>query len=287
MYGGSQETPHGDTNGPDGVESRNGGLIGAVPPPHRPYQARTTAARRDGVSCPLCSRYTASQARNLVRHLASKHRGQELGTKGANTLHGCDLGICRGCRSIRSYRSNHCQHCAPPVAPPRPAEAGDTVTCPPALARVPLSQPEEQPPIELPQDWAPRVRALLGVTVVHIPRSLRDGHAKVIADCLDALVTGGPACQLEQGRSKLSMAPVPKSLHAMSELELRLRMWHDAEFEALLTRREAQVAAGRGQARSRRTGMKCSRARQLVREGAFMKGVTALAGFYGNANANT
>ena len=84
-------------------------------------------------------------------------------------------------------------------------------------------------------------------------------------------------CHLEQGRSKLLLGPVPKGLHTITELEFRLRLWHDGDFEALLARREAQVAACRNQTR-RRTGTKSSRARQLVREGAYRKGVTALTG---------
>ena len=132
-------------------------------------------------------------------------------------------------------------------------------------------------PVELPQEWFTRVRELPGVTAVHIPRALRDAHANIMTESIELLVAGGDNCHLEQGRSKLLLGPVPKGLHVRTELELRLRMWGDADFDALLVRHEAQAAASKGQSRKRNTNG-CNRARQLVREGAYRKWVAALTG---------
>ena len=112
---------------------------------------------------------------------------------------------------------------------------------------------------------------------MHIPRILRDSHTQLMTYCLEAMVADAKDCHLEQGRSKLLLGPAPKGLHNKTELEVRLSLWHEGDFETLLVRREAQVAASRTRTRHR-TGNNSARARQLVREGANRKGVTALTG---------
>ena len=74
------------------------------------------------------------------------------------------------------------------------------------------------------------------MTIVHIPRTLRDAHARIMTYCLNTLCSGAEDCQLEQGRSKLLLGPVPKGLHNRTELQLRLKLWQEGDFEALLVR---------------------------------------------------
>ena len=233
--------------------------------------------RTEGIACPLCPDVVASQPRNLVRHLAAMHRGQQLGEAGASTLRGCEQGICLGCKGIRSFKSTQCLHCAPPIRPPRRAEAEDTIRCPAPVERIPCSQPATQSAAQLPEGWVARCRALPSQTIVHIPRTLRDAHTRIMTYSLGALIADAKDCNLEQGRSKLLLGPVPKELHNRTELQLRLRLWQEGDFEALLVRRELQAAASQLRSR-RRTGNNSARARQLVREGAYRKGVTALTG---------
>ena len=62
-----------------------------------PPEANTAWQRKpEKVGCSLCNKYIAMRPRNLVRHVASKQRGQELGETGPSSLRGCDPGICRG-----------------------------------------------------------------------------------------------------------------------------------------------------------------------------------------------
>ena len=125
------------------------------------------------------------------------------------------------------------------------------ISNPPALARIPASQPEAQPAARLPEEWVTRCRALPGTTIVHIPRTLRDAHARIMAYCLGGLVADTADCHLEQGRSKLLLGPVPQELHNRTELQLRLRLWQEGDLEALLVRRELQAAAAQGKARKK------------------------------------
>ena len=73
--------------------------------------------RGEGITCLLCHDYTATQPRNLVRHLVARHCGQPLGEAGASTLRGCEQCICLSCKGIRSFKSTQCLHCAPPIRP--------------------------------------------------------------------------------------------------------------------------------------------------------------------------
>ena len=109
------------------------------------------------------------------------------------------------------------------------------------------------------------------------PRILRDSHTQIMTYRLEAMVADAKDRHLEQGRSKLLLGPVPKGLHNMTELEVRLNIWHEGDIEALMVRREAQVAASRTRT-LRRTGNNSAGAWQLARECLNWKRVTALTG---------
>ena len=247
-----------------------------TPPPPPPPRAQPRLV------CPLCTGHTPlARPRNLVRHLALRHAGQQLGERGAAVLHGLDQGICGGCRGIRSFRSHSCLHCPSPVPPPRPAMAEDQVTVPQAHARRPGRQTnQDRQPVLLPPDWTARVRALPGQTLPHVPACVREATAVAMAQSLEALMADGPDVDLEQGRAKLLLAPPPKGFHLRSELEKRHRLWRDGDFEALLTRAETQAGErqrGRGADTAKQTN-RGRRAKKLAREQAYRKGVAALTG---------
>ena len=152
-----------------------------------------------------------ARPRNLVRHLALWHAGQQLGERGAAVLCGLDQGICGGCSCIRSFRSHACLHCPLPMPPPRPAMADDKITVPQVHAPRPgRQQPQERQPAVLPSDWTGRVRALPGQTLPHVPSCVREASAVAMAQSLEALLADGPDRDIEQGRAKLLLAPPPK-----------------------------------------------------------------------------
>ena len=86
---------------------------------------------------------------------------------------------------------------------------------------------------------------------MHIPRTLRDAQARIMAYCLDAMTADADDSQLEQGRSKLLLGMVPQELHNRTELQLRVRLWQEGDMEALLVRREMQVAEARKRPRKK------------------------------------
>ena len=140
---------------------------------------------------------------------------------------------------------------------------------------------QERQPVNLPTDWKERVRALPGDSLPHVPACVREATAVAMAQSLEALVADGIDRDLEQGRTKVLLARPPKGFHLRSELEKRHKMWHNGEFEALLVRVEMQGAErlrSRGSGVQNSSAMRGRRARQLAREQAYRKGVTALTG---------
>lgn len=79
------------------------------------------------------------------------------------------------------------------------------------------------------------------------------------------------------GRSKLLFGMPPKGIHQRTELAERFRLWHPGAFHEFLIRIEEQ-ARQRGASRigTRKSPCRGIRARQLVRDGAYKKGVSAL-----------
>ena len=236
----------------DAGESAAGGAGPPPPPPPPPPLLPLGAAR---IACPLCSSHSAfARPRNLVRHLAVRHCGQELGERGAATLRGLDVGVCCGCGGIRSFRSNGCLHCLPPAPPPRPASADDRIVMPDAVAGRSAAAAPQRSPAALPADWVERVRRLPGHTLPHIPAAIRESAARAMAGCLEALLEDGADHALEQGRAKLLLSPPPKGFHLRAELAKRHELWAEGEWEALLVRAEAQAACRAATRSVRRVG---------------------------------
>ena len=146
--------------------------------------------------------------------------------------------------------------------------------------RVPAHADKPRRQVELPADWVRRVRGLPGHTIPHIPACVRDAAAEAMADSLEALLEGGADCHLEQGRSKLLLSLPPAGMHLRTELELRHRLWAEGQVEELLVCAEAQATERARASRPSQCGHRARgrKARQLAREQAFRKGVTALTG---------
>ena len=141
-------------------------------------------------------------------------------------------------------------------------------------------RPERQA-VNLPPDWKERVRALPGESLPHVPACVREATALAMAQSLEALMADATDRDLEQGRTKLLLAPPPKGFHLRSELTKRHQMWRDGEFEALLVRAETQAAErqrGRGGSMHNSLTRMRQLPRQLAREQTYRKGVTALTG---------
>ena len=83
---------------------------------------------------------------------------------------------------------------------------------------------------------------------------------------------------LEQARSKMPLAHIPKGHSQAHELRARLALWEGAEFLPLLERVEAQGRAHRAGERASRkdeTSARVARGRRMARGGAYRKAVQA------------
>ena len=260
---------------PDGCSMATGPT---PPPPSLAGEVTVESAIPSLLKCPLCTgcRQFATQ-RTLARHLASRHVGCLLGDRGAASLRGMHRGVCGACGGLRAYSSRMCHFCAT-IAPPRPAQPTDRIRDPVGCARrapAPASQ-GERTIAPLPEDWEPRVRALPAHTLPHVPACVRLHVCAAMAQSLEAMLADDADRFMELGRSKLLLSVPPKGFHLRAELEKRCQMWRDGEWDALLARAESQAAQRQQESRQpRNIG---SRARQLAREGAYRKAVTALTG---------
>ena len=162
------------------------------------------------------------------------------------------------------------------AAPPEPGDSSSPPVAPPLVP---------EPPAEvvrlprLPDGFLDRVRALSPQTLLHIPHSVRARMCEVTATLVEgcnANATG--ADTLEQARSKLLLAHIPKGRSQAHELRARLALWAGADFLQLLERVEAQGRAHRASQRASRkdeAGMRAARGRRMARGGAYRKAVQA------------
>ena len=109
--------------------------------------------------------------------------------------------------------------------------------------------------VQLPSDFASRIRALQPRTLVHIPLSLRARATKAWAECLEGIVDNLPGwASLEEGRSKLLFTECLPGVHNPTELGIRMAMWENRDIEGLLTRLEADRVVREQAPRRRRRG---------------------------------
>ena len=101
-----------------------------------------------------------------------------------------------------------------------------------------------------------------------------------VAQCWNGMAQGrDDYAQLEEGRSKLLLSPVPQGLSAATEVPKRLTLWEGRRFETLLQRAEEQLLLKR---KRHKTGgapdpsARGDRARRTAAVGAHRKATTGL-----------
>ena len=281
----------------------------AAPPPQahdgaahdrrvRPRVEHTSARRWQ---CPLCRPYsTNGELRMLLAHVATAHGGEAIGPEARASFAGLNRGICStpGCGALRDLDVPRCRKCRR-NAPARALAEGDTVPTNSSRAEAPTQEdvaenempaapadplPPPWPAHDLPPDFLARVRRLSPQTLVHVPGAYRQRLCVITAACVEGSNVGdNSAALLEQARSKLLLAPVPKGCSTSAELGVRFALWEAGSFADLLVRLEVQAkntADSRRQVSSfPRPG---ARARKLAQSGAYRKAVQS----FGAAAAN-
>jgi hypothetical protein len=213
-------------------------------------------------------------------------------------MHALGRGVCTsdGCGALRDFAQPRCRRCRRScrVRPLRPddtvpqvlarapgGDGGDAGEPAPAVDEVPPLLAEPPPHADrfpaLPDGFLPRVRALPPHTLLHVPRAQRARLCEVTAMLVEGCNSGSSTfASLEQARSKLLLAVIPREANAAHEMRARLNLWDARDFVALLERAEAQASASA----SRRTSgdgnaaaTRVARARRIARCGAFRKAV--------------
>ena len=111
-----------------------------------------------------------------------------------------------------------------------------------ADAAVTPSLTVDLPFVDLPSDFTQRIRALPSNTVLIVPVSCRLRMISAVAQCWNGMAQErDDYAQLEKGRSKLLLSPVPQGLSAATEILKRLTLWEERCFETLLQRAEEQL----------------------------------------------
>ena len=82
--------------------------------------------------------------------------------------------------------------------------------------------------VDLPSDFTQRIRTLPSNTILHVPASCRLRMISAVAQCWNGMAQGrDDYAQLEEGRSKLLLSPVPQGLSAATEVLKRLTLWEE------------------------------------------------------------
>ena len=148
-----------------------------------------------------------------------------------------------------------------------------------AAAAVSVEPISQELPVGVARDgFLERVRALNSNTEVHVPTSLRDRHASILANTLGGIANGrSDGCFLEEIRSKLLLSAVPRGRNRRVELALRLKLWEQQNIMQLLVRIEEQARCKVHKNRVvSSSGARGRRAKYLVLEGARSKAITSL-----------
>ena len=88
-----------------------------------------------------------------------------------------------------------------------------------------------------------RARAMQGTTLVHIPRSMRDRFAAILADILEGTLANDQRwAELATCMPRLLLHAVPYGVTAAVELNTRLKLWEARDVEGLYLRILTQEA---------------------------------------------
>ena len=124
-----------------------------------------------------------------------------------------------------------------------------------------------------------RIRRLSSSSLLHIPVQFRARLCTITARLLTEMTEGNArSAALEEARTKLLLGPVPRKRNRRVELNTRLRLWNQGDFDTLLIRAEGQALDRQAHQRRRpgRDKGKGARSRLLAKEGAYGKGVRSL-----------
>ena len=252
------------------------------------------------IQCPMCDR-TFGSGPGLMRHLTTIHAGASLDAEAVRVLRALGRAVCSdsSCNGIRRIGMVSCNRCHRSTSL-RPLIEGDVVPGPrtgnaPApttgastadLATANARRSARREDVDLSANFTSRVRMLHGATQTHIPIALRARHAKIWAETLEGMAANSPGwTSLEEARSKLLLLDPPPGKHIPTELEERVVLWQQGQYEELLCRAEAQAALRRTppkrniQKKAEAVlASKKRRAKRLCGEGAYRKAVQTMTG---------
>ena len=227
----------------------------APAPAAAPAAAAPAAAVQRVPRCPLCpGRTVLGDVRALFCHVSMVHAGALLDQAACRSMHALGRGMCTsdGCGALRDLAQSRCRRCRRSCRV-RHLQPGDSIPqvlarasgadddgamhgqaardddAPPLLAEPPLHA-DRFPP--LPEDFLPRVAALPVQTMLHVPRALRARLCEVTAALIEGCNSGDATfAALEQARTKLLLAVVPRTANAAQEMRA-LRLLGRARFRA-------------------------------------------------------
>ena len=240
----------------------------------------------------MCRPYsTAGELRMLLTHVSVQHSGEAIDARARAAFAALGRGMCcsEGCGALRDRTVARCRKCRRNAAVRELAE-GDVVphnssrsearqlpVSQPAESQESLDQPSPAVAHELPADFLDRVLRLSSQTLLRIPRQFREQLCSFTATCIEGCNAGDASSAiLEQARSKLLLAHVPKCSSTPLELTARLQLWQSSSFVELLERVESQAAVARSSVSSSPLLGRGKRARRLAEGGAFRKAVQSL-----------
>ena len=253
---------------------------------------------RDGhYWCSKCPRKGFTTIPGLMRHITHQHAGSTVDEATCSLFTAIERVTCTApaCGGLRRVGVRVCNRCgqASQARPPRVGDiimgplgapvSGEDTTMVDADVNVTPSLTVDLPPVDLPGDFTQRIRALPSNTMLHVPASCRLRMISAVAQCWNGMAQGrDDYAQLEEGRSKLLLSPVPQGLSAATEVLKRLTLWEEQRFETLLRRAAEQLLLKRRPGKRHKTGgppdpsARGDRARRTAAIGAYRKATTGL-----------
>ncbi len=264
-----------------------------------------TPFRNGHLWCPWCDGRAFKSPHGLVRHITSMHAGSVVDERMRDTLVAVERRTCTGasCGGFRKAGNRTCNRCRG-TTPARLPVVGDIIATSTASRSQPASQAPQTPdaatassgdsatvddgrgpvptPVRIPPDFSSRVQRLSANTIVHIPISLRLRALRVARQCFNGIARGSEDWAiLEEGRSKLIMAPIPEGESPAEEVERRLASWESGSLTDLLLSVERQQSS-EGRKRLARAAPVDSdtrrnrRAKHIASEGAYRKATASV-----------
>ena len=241
-----------------------------VSDPRLPPSAPVFSPFRDGhYWCSKCPRKGFTTFPGLMRHITHQHAGSTVDEAACSLFTAIERVTCTApaCGGLRRVGARVCNRCgqASQARPPRVGDiimgplgapvSGEDTTMVDADVNVTPSLTVDLLSVDLPGNFTQRIRALPSNTIFHVPASCRLRMISTVAQCGNGMAQGrDDYAQLEEGRSKLLLSPVPQGLSAATEVLKRLTLWEEQRFETLLQRAEEQLLLKRKSGKRHRNG---------------------------------